>query len=345
MWWPQQRNQSGFCLQHTSSGRGLQRGEKSPFSALKHPRGSRISANLGGAQQVKASSRQKQHGLRHVSSILMPWGNRSGFSLLKTKQQGRERCWDKHPGHGERNVSTGEQSSKESGKALCSQLDPQHCFGHEGRGAGCVLGVKLWTGAGHPAWTPGKLLKPSRKLASVFQRPRQAQPCEHHGAAQQFRTQDVTHFHRPGSQRHGQTLKTTATTGSRVPEAHGLLGAANLPEQSAAIREQGRGRLCRGMLLLRAPNPDVEPVCILRSPSPVMRGRGDLYKRCPWCWRLQNPRSLKRNMKPTSKSCSFLLDNIRSLDQRLRPRKSSTGRENKIASSRAFLAAENKLLV
>lgn len=143
------------------------------------------------------------------------------------------RAWGEE---GEQRCYPTEQSSKENGKPLCSQLDPRHRFGHEGRGAGCVLGMKLWTGADHPAWNPGKLPKPSRKLASFFQRPRQAQPCEHHGAAvQQFRTQDVTHFHRPGSQWHGQTLKTTATTGSRVPEPHGLLGAANLPEQ-------GRGR-------------------------------------------------------------------------------------------------------
>lgn len=205
--------------------------------------------------------------------------------------------------------------------------------------------MKFWTGAGHLSWNPGKLQEPSRKLASVFQRPRQAQPCKHHGAAQQIRTQDVTHFHRPGSQQHGQTLKTTATTGSRVPEPHGLLEAANLSRSSLLLLGSGDGAdLCHGMQLLRAPNPDAEPARILRSPSPGMRGRGDLYKICPWCWRLQNPRSLKRNMKPTSKGCSFLLDNIRSLDQRLRPRKSSTGRENKIASSRAFLAAENKLL-
>lgn len=50
-------------------------------------------------------------------------------------------------------------------------------------------------------------------------------------------------------------------------------------------------------------------------------------------------------MKSASKSCSFQLDNIGSLDQRLHPRKSIKRRENKIASSRAFLAAENQLLV
>lgn len=50
------------------------------------------------------SSCQKQHGLTHVSSILMPSGNQSGFSLLKTSRRGRERRRDKHPGHGERNI-------------------------------------------------------------------------------------------------------------------------------------------------------------------------------------------------------------------------------------------------